>query len=234
MAASWTVLEFESLGLAWLRSATHQSSHQLVSKLSLSRPLSSQSSTPVLLPQAWALLGPQLCCKLHMASRLCIFRWLMNLPVCWAQDRGNEGKIWGGCSPIGLGHLPHREPRLKMLEPRIFGSRNLVSCCPYLPSQEMTEKGLNSSSLLSLGGLLSTLKASDKIYSLTKLTQYLSESGSVLGSGASNQKNRMWHLPLERTWFNDRKQTRGCPFLIDIVVAIIKLKLRCAQHSIRA
>lgn len=54
------------------------------------------SPQPALLPQALALLGPQLCCRLHMAPELCIFRWLMNLPV-WlgqarARDGGNEGK----------------------------------------------------------------------------------------------------------------------------------------------
>lgn len=47
-------------------------------------------------PQALALLGPQHCCRLHKASGLCIFRWLMTLPVCLGQararDGGNEGK----------------------------------------------------------------------------------------------------------------------------------------------
>lgn len=80
------------------------------------------SPLPVPPPQAQALLGPQLCCRLHMAPGLCIFRWLMNLPV-WlgqakAQDKGNEGKKMGRVQPNwpNFGYLlsHHREPRLKM------------------------------------------------------------------------------------------------------------------------
>lgn len=80
------------------------------------------SPLPVLQPQAWALLGPQLCCRLRMAPGLCIFRRLMNLPV-WlgqarVQDRGNKGKKNGEgaaqlAQPWTSSH--HREPRLKMI-----------------------------------------------------------------------------------------------------------------------
>lgn len=62
-------------------------------------PHSQPSLAPALLPQALALLGPQLRCRLHMAPGLCIFRWLMNLSVSLdqasAQDGENVGKNGG-------------------------------------------------------------------------------------------------------------------------------------------